>query len=451
MKSGIAVNIAAGLRPSYSAALTGRALLSSFVILLVFGVALALAGPGGQVDAPAGEQEAAAGLDPAEVARTSVESLPSVARGVEQVRELRFDRLPEPEVVTSEFLNRLGARELARQEGDLGIGADQAAAEITGLLEPGEDLHAAYESTGDLAAAAYDTRTDRLYVVSDAVAANEALVEFVLSHELDHALEDQRFGIGGGGQLDDDATLARQALVEGLATDVMIDFAARFLNPLALLAAVETIDTGTGDVPRAYVEQLTWTYLGGRRFIQALRGFAGGWKLVDYALESRPPATTEQVLHPRKFVTDERPGPVRIDGAALRERGWHLADRNVIGELATDRLLRVGAEVEQAKTAAAGWDGDRYELWRRDVAPGECEYPCRADLVLLAKWAWDKRADAGEFDAAAIAYLVDGLQAERAAGNLWQVEGGYVGIASEARSTTLVFAPSADLAAAAVK
>ena len=115
-------------------------------------------------------------------------------------------------MVSSDFLNRLGARELERQSGELGIGADQAVGEITGLFEPDEDLGAAYESTGDLAAAAYDPRTERLYVVSDAVAANRALVEFVLAHELDHALEDQRFGIGGGGKLDDDAALAGQAL-----------------------------------------------------------------------------------------------------------------------------------------------------------------------------------------------------------------------------------------------
>ncbi len=426
----------------------GRALLAfPLLILLVFGGALALAGPGGEVGVETATTTAPE-LDSDELTRISVDSLPSVAHDVEKVRELQFDRLPKPEVVSSEFLNRLGARELERQSGDLGIGADQAVGEITGLIESDEDLGAAYTSTGDLAAAAYDPKTKRLYVVSDAVAANEALVEFVLAHELDHALEDQSFGIGGGGKLDDDGALAQQAMVEGSATDVMIDFAARFLNPLELLAATETIDEGTGDVPNAFVDQLTWTYLGGRRFIQALRDYGGGWKLVDYAFEERPPATTEQVLHPVKYIRDERPDPAFIDSGELREQGWSLADRNVIGELPTDYLLRVGAEPEVAKEAAAGWDGDRYELWRREVAPGACEYPCRAELVLVAKWVWDGPADAGEFAEAAAAYVEDGLDGEAVGQDVWQVEGGYVALASGTRESALVFAPELDVARA---
>jgi hypothetical protein len=425
----------------------GRArLVFPLLILLLFGGALALAGPGG-TPAPAQPQSSEAEqLDSDELARISVDSLPTVARQVEDVRDLKFDRLPKPEVVSSDYLNRLGERESEQQAGGLGVGADQAVGEITGLISHGEDLGAAYTSTGDLAAAAYDSKTKRLYIVSDAVAANKALVEFVLAHELNHALEDQNFGIGGGAKLDDDGALARQALVEGSATDVMIEFAAQYLNPLELLAASDTIDQGTGDVPKAIVDQLTWTYIGGRRFIQALRAYGGGWKLVDYALGSRPPATTEQVLHPTKYIHDELPSPVRVDGAELRNQGWRPSDRSGFGELATDYLLRVGAEPETAKGAAAGWDGDRYELWRRDVAPGDCASPCRGDLALVAKWAWDTPGDAEEFDHAARAYVEDGLQGAAVTTDVWRVEGGYVALAGSTRESALVFALEADLA-----
>ena len=217
--------------------------------------------------------------------------------------------------------------------------------------------------------------TKRLYVVSDAVVANRALVEFVLAHELDHAIEDQNFGLPGADAIDDDQALAETALTEGSATSVMTDYAARNLDPFELLAATDGIDTGTGAVPKAYVDQLTWAYLGGLRFINALRELAGSWKLVDYALESRPPASTEQILHPRKYVQDERPDPVRIDGAPLRAAGWRPADRDVLGELPTSQLLELGVEHPVAKRAAAGWDGDRYELWRRDVSPARLRIP----------------------------------------------------------------------------
>ena len=414
----------------------------------MLGASLALAGPGGgpATADPGAGSPSESGLDRRELTRISVASTPRVARRVERVRELRFDRVPRPEVVGSEFLNRLGLRELRRADALAGIAADDAVGRITGLLGPEEELEAAYESTGDLAAAAYDPKTDRLYVVSDAVVANRALVEFVLAHELDHALEDQRFGLPASEDVDDDGGLAEVALVEGSATAAMIDYAARNLDPLALLAATQGVDTGTGDVPKAYVDQLTWAYLGGMRFVETLRDLAGSWKLVDYALDSRPPATTEQVLHPRKYIDDERPSAVRIDGAPLRTNGWRRIDADVFGELPTSQLLELGADRDAARAAAAGWDGDRYELWRHDVAPGDCEYPCRADLVLVAVWAFDTAADATEFDRAAREYLERGLDARPVGRDRWRVEGGYVALAGGERGSAIVFAPTDALA-----
>ena len=334
--------------------------------------------------APPAEQ-----LDPAELERISVEAVPGVADGVERIRGLEFRRLPEPEVVSSAYLNRLGARELERQEGELGLAADDAVGRITGLLAPGEDLRAAYESTGDLAAAAYDPRTKRLFVVSDAVAANRALVEFVLAHELDHALEDQRFGLRDARRLDDDGALAAQALTEGSATAVMTDFAVRHLNPLELLAATDTIDQGAGDVPAVLVEQLTWTYLGGQRFVTELRELAGGWKLVDYALSERPPASTEQVLHPRKYLADERPEPVRIDPGGARGAGL-AAGRPQRVRRARDRLPAAGGRRRRGSERGRG-GLERRPL--RALATGDAAGGLRAP-VPRRTWRWS-RAGAG--------------------------------------------------------
>jgi len=351
--------------------------------------------------------------------------------------------------VSADYLNHLGLRELRRHRGELGLGADEAVARITGIVGADEQVEAAYRSTGDLAAAAYDTKTQRLYVVRDAAAVNRTLIEFLLSHELDHALEDQRFGLPEGTRLDDDGALARQALVEGLATNVMVEYAARYINPLSLIAATGQIDTGTGHVPEAFVDQLTWTYLGGNRFVSSLRELAGGWKLVDYALDSRPPATTEQVLHPPKYVRGEEPATVRTEGAEMQRRGWRRADRSVLGELATRQLLELGAAPTAARRAAAGWDGDRYELWRRATAPAGCPPPCRGDLALVIAWRWDKPADAPEFARAVAAYLGGGLGGEPGARATWRLDGGYAALRSSARRSTIVFAPDRETAAAA--
>jgi hypothetical protein len=429
----------------------GAGLLYSLLIICVLGGALALAdGHGDRRAAAAASAQASddAGqpspLTQAQITRIAVASTPAVARRVAKLRDLRFDSLPKPEVVSAAYLNRLGLRELRRDGGLKGTGADEAVGRITGLLAPDEQLEAAYRSTGDLAAAAYDPATKRLYVVRDASAGgNKALVEFLLSHELDHALEDQNYGIGGGRHLDDDASLARQALIEGLATAVMEDYGAQYLNPFDLMAAAGGIDTGTGDVPKFLVDEMTWTYLGGYDYITALRQLAGSWKLVNYALDSRPPASTEQVLHPDKYVKNEQPATVRIASGGLRADGYEPVDRGDLGELGTSFLL-TGKE---GSGAAAGWNGDRYELWRK---PGtqihSCPDPCREGNVLVMRWSWDTENDATQFEQAAREYIEGELGGQAEAPGVWSLGPTALALSSGATTSAIVFAPTEHLA-----
>ena len=325
---------------------------------------------------------------------------PGAARRVERVRQLDFRSVPEPGVVSGRELGRIERRESRRGDSLKGFAADEATARIAGLLADDEQLEAAIGSAEQLAAAAYDTRADRLYVVANAVSASPSLVEFILAHELTHALEDQRYGLPEPtGVESDDAALARVALAEGSATAVMVDYAGRYLDPLALGLSALGLDEGTGDVPAFFVSQLEWAYTGGMRFINRLREFAGGWKLVDYAFEDRPPDTTEQVLHPLKYVREEPPLDVTIAGTELRRRGGERIDSGVIGELATRQMLELANPRTRAARAAAGWGGDRYELWRSALAPSECEETCRGDLVLVMRWQMDQATDAADLAA----------------------------------------------------
>jgi hypothetical protein len=394
---------------------------------------------------------AAAGeADPAALAKLSVELTPQVAERVERIRGLRFERVPTPRVVDSEFFSDLSERELRRVEGDpeQALAADQAVARIVGLLAADEDLEGIVEESGDLAAAAWDTRRGRLYVIDDAVPASPVLVELVLAHELTHAIEDQRFGLPELARADDDRALARLALIEGTATALMAEYGRLHLDQLALGLAALGLDDDTGEIPDFVIEQLEWAYLGGSRFVEELRRLGAGWDLVDHALEHRPPASTEQVLHPLKYLRDERPLTARIDGSVLRRRGWQRADQASLGELGTRQLLALGNSSSVARRAAAGWGGDRYELWRRDSSPSECDHPCRADSALVLRWRWDSAADAEESAAAARRYIERGLGGESSGAGVWTLEGGSVALATSPASTALAFAPSERLATA---
>ena len=161
------------------------------------------------------------------LAEIATELTPRVAEGVEQVRGLPFESVPAPEVVTADDLNRLTAAELRKPGVRERLEAEEVVAKFLGLVEFDDDLLGVAEESGDLAAAAYDPRTDELYVVEDAVGVSPALVEFVLAHELNHALEDQHYDLSdrlGTG----DRELALSSLVEGTATVAMIRYAAAF-------------------------------------------------------------------------------------------------------------------------------------------------------------------------------------------------------------------------------
>ena len=88
----------------------------------------------------------------------------------------------------------------------------------------------------------------------------------------------------------------------------------------------------------------------------------GGWDLVDFAYQRRLPATTEQILHPEKYLEDE--GALPVPDILDPGPGWEKVDGGTVGEFFTREILRQDAEEVGADEAAEGWGGDRYEFFR---------------------------------------------------------------------------------------
>jgi hypothetical protein len=131
---------------------------------------------------------------------------------------------------------------------------------------------------------------------------------------------------------------------------------------------------------------VVFPYLDGEAFVAGLRDRANGqWTLVDTAYEAHMPASTEQILHPDAYLRADQPQPVRI--RAGLGAGWRRAGAGTWGELQTRELLALAGA--NARAAAAGWGGDRYELWESG-----------AKDVLIMRWRWDTRRDEAEFAAA---------------------------------------------------
>lgn len=313
-----------------------------------------------------------------------------IADRVQALRDLRFDRVPEPQRVTGEQARREGLEELDRSYPPERRRADEQVLKLLGLIEPGADLRELSASLfGEGVAGYYDPRTGRLRTVAGAATGTTVLAEMVLAHELTHALEDQAYGLdvdAGGG---DDRALARLALVEGSATALMYAYADRhFTVEETLGGLLASAFADTGSLPPFLQAQVLFPYVGGEAFVSDLLRRAGGrWDLVDTAYRLRPPTSSEQVLHPEAYFEADEPRPVRLAAGAVLGDGWERAVAGTWGELQTRELL-VRAGGGGSAEAAAGWGGDRYELWRS---------PHGSALVM--RWRWDSPRDVDEFEA----------------------------------------------------
>jgi hypothetical protein len=305
-----------------------------------------------------------------------------IAHRVEGLRSLRFTRLPTPVTVTPQQAVQEGLADFDRQYPPERRRADEEIYRRLGLLEPGDDLREVSRSLfGEGVAGYYDPRDGRLRVVEGSGTGTRVLEEMVLAHELTHALEDQRFGLPTETAATDDRELARAALHEGSATSLMYSYVEEhFTAEEALGGLLGSAFQGTGDLPPFLQAQLLFAYVGGERFVADLRRRGGGsWALVDTAFRLRPPSSTEQVLHPRAYISADAPQRVRLRTGAVLGPGWSRARAGTWGELQTRELVG-------SRDAATGWGGDRYELWRSG-----------SESALIMRWRWDTARDEAQF------------------------------------------------------
>ncbi len=424
--------------------LAGTLALLAATIAVVFGVALSR---DDDVSTPVDEGDSAQAaevqtpLDSNELLELSLELAPSVARRVEEIRGVEFDEIPEPQVTDSDDLRDLAEKELAKPKVAETIAASDAQLKLLGLLEPEESLADVTSDVTADAVAYYDPKKKELFMLGDAVPAGAALAEFVLAHELNHALEDQAFGLPKSSASSDDAVLAESALIEGSATALMTEYAAQHLEVGDLLEGTGGLEGEATDLPDIAMAQVTFSYFGGQRFVEELRASAdGAWDLVDFTYQRRLPATTEQILHPEKYLDDE--GALPVPDVPDPPDGWEKADGGTVGEFFTREILRQDAEDVGADEAAAGWGGDRYEFFRREGAPAECTDDCREENALAIVWRGDDPAEAAELRTAIQDYVERSLEGTPAGEGTWELDGGWAAVGGEDDVVTLALAPT---------
>src|SRR5262249_38397198 len=188
-------------------------------------------------------------------------------------------------------------------------------------------------------------------------------------------------------------TLSRNALIEGDAVAVRL---ACLVEPLGLRmddlpdmqALLQASTPLMGEQFQVYAraplilrQQLVFPYVHGLAFIKEALAH-GGWAGLDNVYR-HPPVSTAQIMHPEKYFTAApelpREGALELPAAALGP-AWKKLKRDVLGEFLLSVVLQQFLPADEARQSAAGWRGDRYELF---------EHQATRRLLLVCLTVWD--------------------------------------------------------------
>lgn len=345
------------------------------------------------VAAPARAQEAS---PEAELLAKAEEVTAKVAalRGLAKKRPIQRGVLDKKQI-EKRLLERI-AEEYTPDE----IAGEELALKRLRLLEPKVDyLELVTELLTSQVAGFYDPWEGKLYIASWASFGGDML----MAHEITHALQDQHFDLKTfmrAERNNSDATAARQALVEGDGTALMMEYmfsnmgkSAPWGEPGFASQVEKMMASQAGSIagaPLALREGLIFPYAGGLRFVAEFRK-RESWSAID-AMYKKPPLSTEHILHPEAYRRYEKPieiasrTPPQLDGYKRRYD-------NVSGEKGLSILLEAhGVEAERAAEAAAGWGGDRFAVFTPPHWKGSV-----GGAIGIAVTAWDDEADAIEF------------------------------------------------------
>jgi hypothetical protein len=248
----------------------------------------------------------------------------------------------------------------------------------------------------------------------------------VLAHELTHALQDQFIGLekwmkAGDADLDekkeltaadfenDEISEARQAVVEGQAMVVLVDY---MLEPTgqSLLASPQIADAlkegmlvGSDDSPQfrsapVFIkEELTFPYRYGLDFeTELLR--SGGNERAFAATLTNPPRTSRQIMEPKTYLSGESIEPMRLPDFQRDFKNYERFDVGAMGEFDVAILIDQYAGTDVSHNLYPHWRGGYYYAARPKGDPA-------APLAILYVSRWSNHEKASAFAAIYAQYL----------------------------------------------
>ncbi len=372
-------------------------------------------------------------------------------RLAQRVRELRFKKPVTYKDVTKVEVKKLLNEKMNEMFPEKEFNDKVEAYVKMGLIKSAQGVREQIlDMLSEQIAGFYDEEEHVLYTITD-LGLSEEFERIIYIHELTHALQDQHFDLGRFDlheKDNDDRVNAIMGLIEGDATLVIVQYFwkhGRFSLKL-IMEAMFADQKKFKSAPLFFRRNLMFPYSEGLSFAMKLYT-EGGWESIDAAFDN-PPQSTEQILHPEKYMTDvDRPTKIKLpDLRKSLGENWRIIEDNVLGELNTQVLFQIFHGKWSSRRPSRGWDGDRFQVLKH------------GDSGLLLVWAtvWDSDKDAEEFFSSYIKLLGKKYpeQAFRKTGDttasLWISDRLAIYIGRQGHRALTIEAPSEDLLARAL-
>ena len=369
------------------------------------------------------------------------QDLEQVSSDVVEIRGLTPKNEVEYRFVTSDQLRELLVSDFEEEYPQEEARMDQEVYVLLDLMEQDQDLYTILvDVLSEQVIGFYDYESGELYVVSDREELGP-MEKVTFAHEYTHALQDQHFDLSSlplQEEGNSDLSTAAVSLTEGDALLAQYNYMMSNLSADELQAVLEESQEAEMEkfeaAPRFIRESLLAPYLEGFSFVLDL----GGWEDINQAYADLP-QSTEQILHPEKYLVRDEPQDVTMpDLESALGAGWSQLDSDVLGELNIRIYLETFVAKHVAAVAAAGWDGDRY-LYLKN-AEGE--------KLLALRSTWDSDSDAEEFFDAYISFVGEksggawDLLLEEETERQWRTEGLSLYLGRNGSDVLIIIAPS---------
>jgi len=230
---------------------------------------------------------------------------------------------------------------------------------------------------GEQAAAFYDYKKKRLYIIDSTPTGEEQ--QMALVHELAHALADQQHSLGkylNQGSPDSDESTAREAVMEGQATWLTWAYEAKRAGgkgevPLKMLDQLTSERDNNSDFPvldktPLYMrESLLFPYNAGARFQDAVYRKLGREAFETVFAQS--PRSTQQILHPMAYFDMTAPATIEPWGLAKifgkQAAQFRPIIEGAVGEFDHAILLRQFIGESEGAPAAQHWRAGWFRLY----------------------------------------------------------------------------------------